>query len=52
LFDDLWWYPGWDVGEYKALKEVFNDDEYEFKAFAVYGEQVVIKLNLKNIATK
>ena len=51
LFDDLWWYPGWDVGEYKALKEVFNDDEYEFKAFAVYGEQVVIKLNLKNIVT-
>ena len=52
LFDDLWWYPGWEVGEYKALKEVFNDDEYEFKAFAIYGEQVVIKLNLKNTAIK
>ena len=52
LFDDLWWHPGWEVGEYKALKEVFNDDEYEFKAFAVYGEQVVIKLNLKNTAIK
>ena len=52
LFDDLWWHPGWEVGEYKALKEVFNDDEYEFKAFAIYGEQVVIKLNLKNTAIK
>ena len=52
LFDDLWWHPAWDVGEYKALKEVFSDDEYDFKAFAVYGEQAAIKLNLKNTANK
>ena len=24
IFDELYNYPGWDVGEYKALKEVFR----------------------------
>ena len=44
IFDELYNYPGWKDGEYKALKEVFKDDEYIFKAFNVVGPQVVIQL--------
>ena len=44
LFDELYNIPGWDVGEYKALTEVFNEDEYKFIAFSKYGRQVAIKL--------
>ena len=32
-FDELYNYPGWEVGEYKALKETFNENEYKFIAF-------------------
>ena len=45
IFDELYNYPGWKGGEYKALKEVFKDDEYIFKAFNVLGRQVVIQIN-------
>jgi len=44
IFDELYNYPGWDVGEYKALKEVFNDDEYKFLAFSSDGLQGVIEI--------
>ena len=44
IFDELYNYPGWKDGEYKALKEVFKDDEYIFKAFNILGEQVVIQI--------
>ena len=44
IFDELYNYPGWKDGEYKALKEVFKDDEYIFKAFNVLGGQVVIQI--------
>ena len=44
LFDELYNIPGWDVGEYKALTEVFNENEYKFIAFSKYGRQVAIKL--------
>ena len=44
IFDELYNYPGWKSGEYKALKEVFKDDEYIFKAFNVLGGQVVIQI--------
>ena len=44
IFDELYNYPGWKSGEYKALKEVFKDDEYIFKAFNVLGEIVVIQI--------
>ena len=44
IFDELYNYPGWKGGEYKALKEVFKDDEYIFKAFNVLGLQVVIQI--------
>jgi len=46
IFDELYNYHGWkNGGEYKALKEVFKDDEYIFKAFNVLGRQVVIQIN-------
>ena len=44
LFDELYNFEGWDVGEYKALREVFNDDEYKFLAFSQDSAQVVIKI--------
>tara|TARA_B100000795_G_scaffold250740_1_gene219115 strand:- start:121 stop:834 length:714 start_codon:yes stop_codon:yes gene_type:complete len=44
VFDELYNYPGFQEGELKALKEVFNDDEYIFKAFNVLGTQVVIQI--------
>ena len=44
IFDELYNYYGWKDGEYKALKEVFKDDEYIFKAFNVLGGQVVIQI--------
>ena len=44
IFDELYNYAGWEHGEYKALKEVFNDDEYIFKAFNTLGPEVVIQI--------
>ena len=35
LFDDYFNFVGWDEGEFKALKETFNEDEYEYKAFNI-----------------
>tara|TARA_B100000686_G_scaffold143724_1_gene151259 strand:+ start:761 stop:1519 length:759 start_codon:yes stop_codon:yes gene_type:complete len=34
IFDQLFNFPGWSVGEYKALIEVFREEEYKFLAFA------------------
>lgn len=44
VFDELYNFPGWDVGEYKALKETFSDNEYKFLGFALKGEQAVIQI--------
>ena len=33
IFDELYNYPGWEGGEYKALKEVYKDDEYIFTVY-------------------
>ena len=44
LFDELYNYDGWESGEYKALKEVFNEDEFEYKSFNLLGCQSMIKL--------
>ena len=44
VFDELYNYPGWDVGEYKALTETFIEDEYKFLGFALKGEQAVIQI--------
>ncbi|MDB0054040.1 class I SAM-dependent methyltransferase [Candidatus Pelagibacter sp.] len=35
IFDELYNFIGWEQGEYKALKEVFNEDEFEYKGFNI-----------------
>ena len=35
LFDDFFNFFGWDEGEFKALNETFNENEYEYKAFNI-----------------
>ncbi len=44
IFDELYNYYGWKQGEFKALKEVFNEDEFVFKAFNLSGKQCVIQI--------
>jgi hypothetical protein len=44
VFDELYNFPGWDVGEYKALTETFAANEYKFIGFALKGEQAVIQI--------
>jgi hypothetical protein len=44
LFDELYNYDGWESGEYKALKEIFNENEFEYKSFNLLGCQSMIKL--------
>ena len=44
LFDQLYNYFGWKYGEYKALNEVFKDNEFEYKAFNLEGNQCVIQI--------
>jgi len=46
VFDELYNFSGWKVGEYKALKEIFKDNEYSFIGFGSGdGRNVVIKYN-------
>jgi hypothetical protein len=42
-FDELYNYPGWELGEYKALKEIFNDSEYKYVCFCKNGQQAMIQ---------
>jgi hypothetical protein len=44
LFDELYNYFGWENGEHKALKEVFQEDEYEFKSFCLNFTQCCIQI--------
>ena len=44
LFDELYNYCGWEVGEYKALKETFNENEYKFILFSTENEQAAIQI--------
>ena len=44
IFDELYNYPGWKGGEYKALQEVFSEDEYIFKAFNITAFQAVVQI--------
>ena len=44
LFDEFYNFEGWDVGEYKALTEIFNKNEYKFEAFAYDGRQALIRI--------
>ena len=48
-FDELYNYEGWSVGEFKALTETFEENEYIYKCFSNNGAQVVIEYkNNKN----
>ena len=44
IFDELYNFPAWDVGEYKALTDNFKEEEYFFKAFSIEGKEVVIQI--------
>jgi hypothetical protein len=44
VFDELHNFVGWDTGEFKALKEVFDDSEYEYIAFSM-EHQATIKVH-------
>ena len=48
LFDELYNFIGWENGEYKALIETFNDEEYSFKAFTLNYFQPAIQLKLNH----
>lgn len=43
-FDELYNYSGWEVGEYKALKETFNDNEYRYVCFNIDGTQATVQI--------
>ena len=43
LFDEIHNVPGWEFGEYKALKEIFSNNEYDFIAFD-FEKRAVIKI--------
>ena len=43
-FDELYNYIGWENGEYKALKEIFNENEFEYKMFNIQGKQCAIQI--------
>jgi len=44
LFDELYNYPGWRNGEYKALTEVFKEDEFKYKAFTINSVRCAIQI--------
>ena len=45
VFDEFYNYIGWQNGEYKALKEIFKETEFEYKAFIINNNsQAVIKI--------
>ena len=44
IFDELYNYHAWENGEFKALKEVFKEDEFVFKAFNLKGSQCCIQI--------
>ena len=47
LFDDLYNFSGWSVGEYKALQEVYSEEEYKFIAFSINKGNASIQITKK-----
>lgn len=43
LFDELYGYPNWRRHEYRALMEVFGEDEFEYLAFSELQAAIRIK---------
>ena len=46
LFDELYNFSGWDVGELKALNETFDEKEFVYKAFSETKSRVVIQVKI------
>ena len=46
IFDEMYNYAGWKEGEFKALKEVFNDNELKYRAFNLDSYQCVVQIKL------
>jgi len=44
ILDDFYNYIGWENGEYKALNEVFSENEFQYKAFNLSKKQCVVKI--------
>ena len=44
IFDELYNYIGWEHGEFKALNEVFNEDEFQYKAFMINSIRCAIQI--------
>lgn len=44
LFDEFYNYVGWEYGEYKAVNEVFQKNEFVYKAFNLKGAQCAIQV--------
>ena len=44
IFDNIYNKQGWRYGEYKALTETFNEDEYQFISFGSDRESAAIKI--------
>lgn len=44
IFDDYYNYIGWEYGEHKAFKELFDDKEFDYKALNIRGEECVIQI--------
>ncbi len=43
-FDELYNFSGWEEGEYKALKETFNDNEYKYVCFCINRKSAAIQI--------
>ncbi len=46
VFDDFYNFSGWSVGEYKALIEEFDENEYKYIAFSIEKGNAAIQLKL------
>ena len=45
IFDEFFLFNGWEYGEYKALIEVFEKKEFEYRAFSLCDGRCVIQIN-------
>ena len=44
IFDELYNYQGWEFGEYKALNEIFKENEFDYLAFELESKRCAIKI--------
>jgi hypothetical protein len=48
IFDNLYNKIGWKIGEFKALNQVFEENEIRYEVFAYKNEQVLVRVNISN----